>query len=65
MANSVVVSGRLASLVGYVGGQSFPFTAGSGYTNGTQAISATCSTVASGGVTPSSMLPLPVARSSM
>ena len=29
--DSIVVSGRLASLLGYVGGQSFPFTAGSGY----------------------------------
>ncbi len=46
--DTVVVSGRIASLLGYVGGQSFPFTPGSGYTNGTQTITATCPTVASG-----------------
>ena len=46
-------SGRIASLVGYVGGQSFPFTPGSGYTPGQQlGIAGTGCGVASGGVTP-------------
>jgi hypothetical protein len=44
-----VVSGRLASLLGYVGGQSFPFTPGSGYTNGIATQTATCSTIQGGG----------------
>ena len=47
-----IVSGRVASLLGYVGGQSFPFTAGSGYTNGTTSPTVTCSTLASGGYVP-------------
>jgi hypothetical protein len=50
--DGVVVSGRVASLLGYVGGQSFPFTAGSGYTNGTTTQTATCTTMASGGTAP-------------
>jgi hypothetical protein len=50
--DGVVVSGRIASLLGYVGGQSFPFTAGSGYTNGTTQPTVTCSTLASGGAAP-------------
>lgn len=47
-----LASGRIASLVGYVGGQSFPFTAGSGYTPGTTQPAVTCSTVAGGGSVP-------------
>jgi hypothetical protein len=47
-----VVSGRLASLLGFVGGQSFPFTPGSGYTNGTTTQTAVCPTVASGDILP-------------
>ncbi len=49
-----VVSGRLASLLGYVGGQSFPVTMpGTGYTNGLYSgISLTCPTIQSGGATP-------------
>ena len=49
-----VVSGRNASLLGYVGGQSFPFTAGSGYTNGTYTIPANTAScgLASGGYVP-------------
>ena len=47
-----IVSGRLASLLGYVGGQSFPFTPGSGYTNGTTQPTVTCTTLASGGSVP-------------
>jgi hypothetical protein len=44
---------RYGSLMGYVGGQSFPITtAGSGYTNGTYTISLTGCTVASGGYLP-------------
>jgi hypothetical protein len=43
---------RYAALMGYVGGQSFPFTAGSGYTNGTYTISGTGCGVVSGGFTP-------------
>ena len=50
--DSVVVSGRIASLLGYVGGQSFPFTGGgSGYSN-QSGLAATCTTVASGGAAP-------------
>ena len=52
LRDSAVVSGRIASLLGYVGGQSFPFTAGSGYTNGTTNPTVTCSTLASGGAAP-------------
>jgi hypothetical protein len=48
----VVVSGRLASVLCYVGWQSFPFTAGSGYANGTFSQQATCTTVTSGGYGP-------------
>ena len=47
-----IVSGRIASLLGYVGGQSFPFTPGSGYTNGTTTQTATCTTIQSGGTAP-------------
>jgi hypothetical protein len=48
-----IVSGRIASLLGYVGGQSFPFTRGSGYTNGVYpGIAATCTTIQSGGTAP-------------
>ena len=47
-----IVSGRIASLLGYVGGQSFPFTPGSGYTNGTTQPTVTCSTIQSGGTVP-------------
>jgi hypothetical protein len=47
-----VVSGRLASLLGYVGGQSFPFTPGSGYINGTTSPTVTCATLAGGGAVP-------------
>jgi hypothetical protein len=47
-----IVSGRIASLLGYVGGQSFPFTAGSGYTNGTTTQTATCTTIQSSGFAP-------------
>jgi hypothetical protein len=44
-----VVSGRIGSLLGYVGGQSFPFTAGSGMSpNSTITETATCSPLASG-----------------
>ena len=40
-----LVSGRDGGLLGYVGGQSFPFTAGSGYTpNSTLTETASCST---------------------
>lgn len=47
-----IVSGRIASLLGYVGGQSFPFTPGNGYTNGVYpGIAATC-TIQSGGTAP-------------
>jgi hypothetical protein len=42
-----IVSGRLGSVLGYVGGQSFPFTPGSGYTNGTTTVTATCTTIQS------------------
>jgi hypothetical protein len=49
-----VVSGRNASLLGYPGGQSFPFTAGSGYNNGTFTIPANTAScgLASGGYAP-------------
>jgi hypothetical protein len=47
-----VVSGRFGSLLGYSGGQSFPFTAGSGYTNGTTQPTVTCATIQSGGYVP-------------
>jgi hypothetical protein len=50
--DSIVVSGRIASLLGYAGGQSFPFTPGSGYTNGTTQPTVTCPTLASGGAVP-------------
>jgi hypothetical protein len=44
---SVAITGRGNSLLGYVGGQSFPITSGgSGYAN--QTVTAACSTVASG-----------------
>jgi hypothetical protein len=47
------MSGRLASLLGYVGGQSFPFTPGSGYTPGQQlGVVGTGCGVTSGGVIP-------------
>ena len=41
--DSIVVASRYGTLFGYVGGQSFPFTAGSGYTNGTTHPTVTCS----------------------
>lgn len=49
-----VLSGRMQSVVGYVGGQSFPIaSAGSSYTNGFyQGVIASCPTVASGDVLP-------------
>src|SRR5258708_28151491 len=47
-----LASGRLASLVGYVGGQSFPFTPCSCYTNGTTTVAATCTTIQSRGTAP-------------
>jgi hypothetical protein len=49
-----LLSGRIASVLGYVGAQSFPITAaGSGYTNGFyQSVQATCPTLASGGHAP-------------
>ncbi len=48
-----VVSGRIGSLLGYVGGQSFPFTAGSGMSpNSTITETATCSPLASGAQEP-------------
>ena len=50
--DTTIVSGRIASLFGYVGGQSFPFTPGSGYTNGTTQPTVTCTTIQSGGVVP-------------
>ena len=50
--DTTIVSGRNASLLGYVGGQSFPFTAGSGYTNGTTQPTVTCTTIQSGGTVP-------------
>jgi hypothetical protein len=50
--DSVVGTGRIASLMGNVGGQSFPFTPGSGYTNGTFKATAACTSLASGGVLP-------------
>ncbi|MGH9208522.1 MAG: hypothetical protein ACRD1G_18545, partial [Acidimicrobiales bacterium] len=45
-------TGRMASLMGTVGGQSFPFTAGSGYTNGTYTLTGTGCGLAAGGVNP-------------
>jgi hypothetical protein len=51
--DETIVSGRIASLLGYVGGQSFPFTAGSGMSpNSTITETATCTTMASGGTAP-------------
>jgi hypothetical protein len=49
-----IVSGRIASLLGYVGGQSFPITnPGAGYTSGFyQGVALTCPTLASGGTAP-------------
>jgi hypothetical protein len=48
-----VVTGRIAGVVGYVGGQSFPFTPGSGYSpNATITETAVCPTMASGGTLP-------------
>jgi hypothetical protein len=48
-----IVSGRLGSLLGYVDGQSFPFTPGTGYTNGVYpGIAATCTTIQSPGTAP-------------
>src|SRR6202034_3098030 len=48
-----IVSGRLGSLLGYVGRQSFPFTAGSGMSpNSTITETATCSPLASGAEEP-------------
>jgi hypothetical protein len=51
--DETIVSGRFASLLGYVGGQSFPFTAGSGMSpNSTITETATCSPLASGAEEP-------------
>jgi hypothetical protein len=50
--DSVNGTGRIASFLGNVGGQSFPFTPGSGYTNGTFKATAACTSLASGGVLP-------------
>jgi hypothetical protein len=47
-----VVSGRNASLLGYVGGQPFPFTAGSAGTNGQYTVTGTGCTLVSGGFAP-------------
>jgi hypothetical protein len=48
-----VVSGRLASVLGTVGAQSFPFTSGgTGYTSGVNRVHAVCGTIASGGWAP-------------
>jgi hypothetical protein len=45
------VTGRAGSLLGYVGGQSYPFSSGgTGYSSGT--VTAACSTVASGDILP-------------
>jgi hypothetical protein len=53
IGDSVVVAGRLASLLGYVGGQSFPFAPGGGMTpNSTITEQSTCMTVQSGGSAP-------------
>jgi hypothetical protein len=42
---------RIATLMGYVGGQGFPIAAaGSGYTNGTWVMAANCGTQATGGI---------------
>ena len=51
--DGALVSGRIASLLGYVGGQSFPFIAGSGYTPGQQlGIAGVCPTMAGAGTLP-------------
>ena len=52
--DETIVSGRIGSVLGYVGGQSFPFTAGSGMSPASTTIreTATCSPLASGGVEP-------------
>jgi hypothetical protein len=42
--------GRIATLMGYNGGQRFPVTSGSGYTNGTWTLAANCGTQTLGGV---------------
>jgi hypothetical protein len=44
--------GRIATLMGSNGGQPLTFTAGSGYTNGTQTIALVCTSLASGAVKP-------------
>jgi hypothetical protein len=53
---STVGTGRIASLLGNVGGQSFPFTAGATYTptsgSATYTATAACTTVASGDLLP-------------
>ena len=46
--DDMLVTSRAQAMLGYVGGQSFPFTPGSGYTNGTTTPTVTCS----GGGTP-------------
>jgi hypothetical protein len=46
--DEIIVASRVGTLVGNVGGQGFPFTGGSGYTNGTTQPTVTCS----GGGTP-------------
>jgi len=46
-----VVSGRMASVLGYVGGQSFPITSG-GVSYSDQTVTAVCTTIQSGGAAP-------------
>ena len=41
--DEIIVASRVGTLMGYAGGQSFPFTPGSGYTNGTTQPTVTCS----------------------
>ena len=52
--DAVIGTSRVASLMGYVGGQPFPFTPGSGYTSSTTpyTITGTGCGVTSGGITP-------------
>ena len=44
----VIGTGRIATLMGSVGGQSLPFTAGSGYTNGSYTLPGVCTVGTSG-----------------
>ncbi|HWY31492.1 MAG TPA: hypothetical protein VNX46_12090, partial [Candidatus Acidoferrum sp.] len=41
--DAIIVASRVGTLMGYAGDQSFPFTPGSGYTNGTTQPTVTCS----------------------